>query len=128
MLSLLGSLLKTIGWYLSKILSNFGFVITYLTYILILFAYSLGNGCVLIKDDGDLLNIAVITLMMILIRIVAFCLKEASPVKDGIPIPEKRFTEIDKDDGMVFVDNNRIQELLLYVADLEDSLERKGLL
>lgn len=128
MLSLLGSLVKTIGWYLSKILSNFGFVITYLTYVLILFTYFVGNGCVLIEDDVDLLNIAVITLMMILIRIAAFCLKEVSPVKDGIPIPEKRFTEIDKDDGMVSVDNNRIQELLLYVADLEDSLERKGLL
>lgn len=41
-----------------------------------------------------------------------------------IPIPAKRFTEVD-DDGEVSVENNRLQELLLYVADLEDWMERK---
>lgn len=44
-----------------------------------------------------------------------------------IPVPEKRFTQVD-DDGEVSIENKRIQELLLYVADLEDWLERKGLL
>lgn len=44
-----------------------------------------------------------------------------------IPIPNKRFTQVD-DDGEVSIENNRLQELILYVADLEDWLERKGLL
>ena len=44
-----------------------------------------------------------------------------------IPIPNKRFTEVD-DDGEVSVEVNRTQELLLYIADLEDWLERKGLM
>lgn len=44
-----------------------------------------------------------------------------------IPIPDKRFTEVD-DDGEVSVEHKRIQELLLYVADLEDWMERKGLI
>ncbi len=44
-----------------------------------------------------------------------------------IPVPEKRFTEVD-DDGEVSIENNRLQELILYVADLEDWLKRKGLL
>lgn len=44
-----------------------------------------------------------------------------------VPIPDKRFTQVD-DDGEVSIENKRIQELLLYVADLEDWLERKGLL
>ena len=44
-----------------------------------------------------------------------------------IPVPDKRFTEID-DDGEVSIENNRIQELILYIADLEDWLERKGML
>ena len=44
-----------------------------------------------------------------------------------IPVPDKRFTEVD-DDGEVSIPNNRIQELILYLADLEDWLERKGLL
>lgn len=44
-----------------------------------------------------------------------------------IPIPDKRFTEVDED-GEVSIPNSRIQELILYLADLEDWLERKGLL
>ena len=44
-----------------------------------------------------------------------------------IPVPDKRFTEVD-DYSEVSIPNNRIQELILYLADLEDWLERKGLL
>lgn len=44
-----------------------------------------------------------------------------------IPKPNKRFTEVD-DDGEVNIRQDRIQELILYMADLEDWLERKGLL
>lgn len=44
-----------------------------------------------------------------------------------IPVPKKRFTE-EGDEGEVSVENNRLQEMLLYMADLEDWLERKGLL
>lgn len=43
-----------------------------------------------------------------------------------IPIPDKRFTSID-DDGEVSIEHKRVQELLLYTADLEDWFERKGL-
>lgn len=45
----------------------------------------------------------------------------------SIPVPRKRFTEVD-DDGEVSVDQSRLQELILYVADVEDWLERHGLL
>lgn len=44
-----------------------------------------------------------------------------------IPVPDKRFTKIE-DDGEVTIENRRVQELILYLADLEDWLERKGLL
>lgn len=43
------------------------------------------------------------------------------------PVPSKRFTEVDGD-GEVSVSNARLQEMLLYVADVEDWLERKGML
>lgn len=43
-----------------------------------------------------------------------------------IPIPSKRFTNVDED-GEVTVETGRIQELILYTADLEDWMERKGL-
>lgn len=44
-----------------------------------------------------------------------------------VPVPEKRFTEIDED-GEVSIENSRVQELILYMADLEDWLERKNML
>lgn len=44
-----------------------------------------------------------------------------------IPVPDKRFTEVDED-GEVSIEHKRIQELILYVADLEDWMERKGML
>lgn len=42
-----------------------------------------------------------------------------------IPKPTERFTEVDED-GMVSVEEARVDELLIYVADLEDWMERKG--
>ena len=62
--------------------------------------------------------------------ILIFYLKSiADKIGKGItiPIPNKRFTEVD-DDGEVSVENARLQEMLLYMADLEDWLNRKGLL
>lgn len=43
-----------------------------------------------------------------------------------VPVPEKRFTSIDED-GEVSIENSRLQELILYMADLEDWLKSKGL-
>ena len=66
----------------------------------------------------------------ILFIIVIYYLKTcANKIGKGItvPVPTKRFTEVD-DDGQVSIEHDRLQELLLYVADLEDWLERKGIL
>lgn len=46
---------------------------------------------------------------------------------DMVPIPVKRFTEEDED-GEVYIRTDRVQELILYMADLENYLERKGYL
>lgn len=43
------------------------------------------------------------------------------------PIPAKRFTDV-SEDGEVSIEHDRLQELLLYVADLEDWMERKNML
>lgn len=44
---------------------------------------------------------------------------------DEVPVPRKRFTIVDKY-GEVSVQVDRSQELILYVCDLENYLERKG--
>ena len=42
-----------------------------------------------------------------------------------IPKPTERFTEVDED-GVVSVEQERLEEMLVYMADLEDWMERKG--
>ena len=41
------------------------------------------------------------------------------------PAPSDRFTTVDKD-GMVSVDKNRIQEMIIYVGEVEDYLSDMG--
>ena len=68
-------------------------------------------------------------LIPIAVFIVSYFLRSyANKIGKGytIPIPERRFTEVDG--GEVSVENRRIQELLLYLADLEDWMERQGLM
>lgn len=67
----------------------------------------------------------------IIFTIVIYYLKSsANKIGKGItvPIPARRFTEVNEEDGEVSIEHDRLQELLLYVADLEDWLERKGIL
>lgn len=42
-----------------------------------------------------------------------------------LPVPSSRFTTVDKD-GMVSVDKNRIQEMIVYVGEVEDYLSDIG--
>ena len=69
-------------------------------------------------------------LIPVLVTIVVHYLREVANRNNKgarIPVPRKRFTEV-SDDGEVTVERNRLQELLLYVADLEDWLHSKGML
>lgn len=47
---------------------------------------------------------------------------------ERIPVPERRFTMEGEEDGEYTIETSRTEELILYVADLEDWLQRKGLL
>lgn len=46
---------------------------------------------------------------------------------DSFPIPNKRFIK-DEGDGQYSLEQNRIQEAILYLADVEEFLDKKGLL
>lgn len=79
--------------------------------------------------DGYVVN-AVLFAPALLALVIYYTKSIANKIGKGItvPVPAKRFTEVDKEEGMVSIDNDRVQELLLYVADLEDWLEKKGLM
>ena len=66
---------------------------------------------------------------LVFVVIIYYLKSTANKMRKGItiPVPEKRFTSVD-DDGEVTIENRRIQELILYLADLEDWMERKGIL
>ena len=83
--------------------------------------YFLGKGKIEIN------KYMIIPIAMFLV--IMFLKTYANKIGKGstIPIPERRFTEVDED-GEVSIDTSRTQELILYVADLEDWLERRGLL
>ena len=66
-------------------------------------------------------------LMFLGIHILRSCADKLGTGNRIPPIPGKRFTQVD-DDGEVSIENNRLQELILYVADLEDWMERKNIL
>lgn len=68
-------------------------------------------------------------LPLVFIVIIYYLKSAANKLGKGttIPLPDKRFTQVDED-GEVSIENRRIQELILYLADLEDWMERKGML
>lgn len=45
----------------------------------------------------------------------------------AIPVPERRFTTVDAE-GEVSIETDRTEELILYMADLEDWFERRHML
>lgn len=65
-----------------------------------------------------------------IVLIIWYYLKEISNrINHGgkFPIPEARFTKVDEY-GEVSVERSRLQEMILYVGDVEDWLHRKGLM
>lgn len=46
---------------------------------------------------------------------------------ESIPVPASRFTEVNED-GEVTMEKERLSELMVYVSDLEDWMENKGIL
>ena len=68
--------------------------------------------------------------LIVVVQFGLYCAKRyATKVGKGrsVPVPVSRFTDVNED-GEVGVKMERLQEMILYVADVEDYLERKGLM
>lgn len=67
-------------------------------------------------------------LVLFIVVCFAFFLKSLAHVigtdKKDMPVPSRRFTNVNGDE--VSISNDRVQELLLYMADLEDWFDREG--
>lgn len=103
--------------------------VAYILNLLLPFAaYFIGQRCAL--DRGHITVGWEIAIPVATFVIVYYLRSLANKYGKGshVPVPKKRFTEVDEESGEVNVRNDRVQELVLYLADLEDWLERKGLL
>lgn len=112
------------AYFIENNLTNFANV---LNLILPYLMYLIGQYVAL--DRGEFATGGELFIPVIFVVITYYLKSSANKLGKGItvPVPEKRFTQVD-DDGEVNVENRRVQELILYLADLEDWLERKGLL
>lgn len=81
------------------------------------------------KFRGEFAIGAEIFLPVLIMLVSYYCRNLANKLGKGdtFPVPQRRFTSED-DDGNPEIEVDRIQELILYIADVEDWLERKGYL
>ena len=67
-------------------------------------------------------------LLPIVLFFVVKVLKEYAKKKniiDEMPVPDKRYTRVDEE-GNVHMDRNKYMEMMIYVANVENYLERHG--
>jgi hypothetical protein len=116
--------IKSISLFIANNLRNFANMLVLIAPYLMLFV-----GQAVYKERGYI-SAGNELFIPILFLIVIYIIKSfANKIGKGItiPVPSKRFTEVDED-GEVNIRHDRLQELILYIADLEDWLEKKGLL
>lgn len=106
--------------------NNLRIVVWLGTLILPYVMYYLGQKLVI--ERGTVAYGGEIFIPIVLYLLMYYIQSFANKIGKGtsIPIPKKRFTEEDEDE--VTVEHSRLQEMLLYLDDLENWLERKGLL
>ena len=78
----------------------------------------------------SLLNFLVVCIIILFGLFLSYFTKQfANKIGKGetYPVPTKRFTE-KSNDGEVSIEVERLQELTLYMADLEDWFESKGIM
>lgn len=83
-------------------------------------------GAYLYEERGEFAVGGELFVPLVVFLVIYFVGSFANHIGKGerIPVPEKRFTEVD--DGEVSIPVSRQDEMLFYLADLEDYLERKG--
>ena len=122
--SIIVDVAKAIDFFIQNNLRNIAWM---LNFILPYVMYLVGqNAC---ETKGYMAVGSELLIPIIACVVIYFIRSYANKIGKGqtIPVPNKRFTQVDEF-GEVSIENRRVHELILYLADLEDWLERKGLL
>ena len=118
LLSVITDIWNNIRNFVLNNLKNFSFLMNFILPFVI---------CIL--NEYEVLDFKYLFGIIILVDTFSFLFsKVADKIGKGstVPVPVKRFTKVDEFDE-VTIENSRIQELILYMADLEDWLDKKGL-
>lgn len=95
-------------------------VLYFIPYVIIASSYF--TGCSAMSS----MNMFWMTVLAQLVCFITSKYLKYSEVEDtGFPVPVKRFTSESRD-GEVTVENSRLQEMILYVSEVEDWLESSG--
>lgn len=123
-LEIILDIVRAVAYFITHNLRNFAWL---LNLILPYVMYFIGQKAC--ADRGQVAVGSELFIPIVVCVIIYYLRSYANKIGKGhtIPVPDKRFTQVD-DYGEVSIENKRIQELILYLADLEDWLERKGLL
>lgn len=123
-LEIIAEAIKGISLFIANNLRNFANMLVLIAPYLMLFV-----GQAVYKERGYISAGGELFIPILFLIVVYIIRSFANKIGKGItiPVPSKRFTEVDED-GEVNIRHDRLQELILYIADLEDWLERKGLL
>ena len=99
-------------------------VSTFIIFILPYFMLLIGEYVYKVRntfDVGSEFFIPIVTFI-----IVIFIRKYVRNKKaEGMPVPKERFTHVDEDE-IVSIERGSLVSMMLYVAELEDYLERQG--
>ena len=101
--------------------NNINFICNLIQFILPFLMFAVG------KYIGNKFYLIIALIILIIIFFIKSVYKQIV-IKDRLsdfPIPSKRFTK--ETDGEVNMEESRLEELLLYVCDVEDWIEQKGL-
>lgn len=97
-----------------------GLVLYFTPYVIIASSYF--TGCSAMSS----INMFWLTVLAQSVCFITSKYLKYSEVEDtGFPVPVKRFTSESRD-GEVTVENSRLQEMIIYVCDVEDWLESSG--
>lgn len=78
---------------------------------------------------GSFVELFIYTLFILSMSILSHLIRNTAKkynYGESIPVPKKRFTYVD--DGQIMIDNFRLMDMIKYLSEVEDYLERQGLL
>lgn len=87
---------------------------------------TLGLCTLYIRGTINFVVFVVATLFFPIASIVLKHMAKKVNYGESVPVPRKRFTYIR--DGKVMADNTDLMEMIVYISEVEDFLEREGML